>query len=87
MPTLVALHEYCVAHPLDTVAYVHTKTEAGKRNKLMSAALSPFCWDECLPKGNVVCGLEAYRPTSKAPCSASVARAGRTIIRGITGLA
>ena len=57
-PTLVTLHQHCVEHPLDYVAYTHTKTKKAERRSMMRQLFGgPHCIAECLDKGKVACGV------------------------------
>lgn len=68
MPTLWALHEHCRSQPNDFVAYVHTKSDRGKRRAYMDQILgSGACVDQCLSKGKVACGIRLHEPLD-GPC-------------------
>lgn len=57
-PTLVMLHQHCIEHPLDYVAYAHTKTQRNARRTMMRQLFGkPHCIDGCLDRGKAACGV------------------------------
>ena len=70
-PTLWELHRWCLTHPLDFVAYIHTKSSKAWRVQMMNAVLGPDaatkCIADCLMRGKVACGTRFLKPKD-GPC-------------------